>query len=507
MSQYYRYKCSLEDIHVYETRADGLPPPSVCRNDGAAIVAGTLTMIDEPMHFGDVEFDATEELDLTNGRLVLDGATVEGLSHNSLTDIGSKSHVDLDAHLDDASIHFQIDDSSAASNRVWLAYKVNQYVDSTIVPFATHLVDFANPHNVSKQQVGLGNVANLKQTLDAVVPPSSTDDSSKGYDVGSLWVDTATLRAYLCSDATVGAAVWLQSNITQHSDLSGIGTHTHDEIDTHLNSDALHRQINDASTGSAALWSASKISAQLATKAATSHTHAASDIVSGTLADARVAQSNVTQHEAAIDHNALSNYSSNRHVDHSAVSISAGVGLSGGGTIASSRTLALDINGLTTDGAPSSAADYVATYDASAGAHKKVLISALLAAAEAGGSVAVSQVSSTVSTSTCSSTYGEVNSMSTVPAAGNYVVTFSCSGAASKSSAHCDYAIYVGDAMVADSRRIVGAAGNNRTRGFVHAMFTQALVTVSGAQSVNVRYRCDKGSFTMHERSMILIKY
>lgn len=34
--------------------------------------------------------------------------------------------------------------------------------------------------------------------------------------------------------------------------------------------------------------------------AATSHTHAAADIVSGTLADARVAQSNVTQHQAAL---------------------------------------------------------------------------------------------------------------------------------------------------------------------------------------------------------------
>lgn len=51
----------------------------------------------------------------------------------------------------------------------------------------------------------------------------------------------------------------------------------------------------------------------LAAKAASSHNHAASEITSGTLADARVAQSNVTQHQAAIDHDQLTNYSADEH--------------------------------------------------------------------------------------------------------------------------------------------------------------------------------------------------
>ena len=46
----------------------------------------------------------------------------------------------------------------------------------------------------------------------------------------------------------------------------------------------------------------------------TAHTHAAGDVTSGTFADARIAESNVTQHEGAIDHNALTNYESGRHV-------------------------------------------------------------------------------------------------------------------------------------------------------------------------------------------------
>jgi hypothetical protein len=66
-----------------------------------------------------------------------------------------------------------------------------------------------------------------------------------------------------------------------------------------------------------------------------------------------------------------------RNVDHSAVSISTTEGIQGGGTIAATRTLKLDINGLTADATPDSAADYVTTYDASAGLHKKVLIANL----------------------------------------------------------------------------------------------------------------------------------
>jgi len=38
--------------------------------------------------------------------------------------------------------------------------------------------------------------------------PGSTDDSSKGYTVGSRWTNTATPKLFVCLDASVGAAVW-----------------------------------------------------------------------------------------------------------------------------------------------------------------------------------------------------------------------------------------------------------------------------------------------------------
>lgn len=50
---------------------------------------------------------------------------------------------------------------------------------------------------------------------------------------------------------------------------------------------------------------------------------------------------------AGVDHNALLNYVANRHIDHSAVSISAGTGLTGGGDITTTRTLSIANTGVT----------------------------------------------------------------------------------------------------------------------------------------------------------------
>lgn len=47
----------------------------------------------------------------------------------------------------------------------------------------------------------------------------------------------------------------------------------------------------------------------------------------------------ISTNDAQINHDALSNFVANEHIDHSAVSITAGSGLTGGGTIAATRTL------------------------------------------------------------------------------------------------------------------------------------------------------------------------
>lgn len=75
----------------------------------------------------------------------------------------------------------------------------------------THVADTANPHGVTKSQVGLGNVENLKVNLNASAAPTATDDSTAGYSVGSRWVDTTNDKEYVCLDATASAAVWTET--------------------------------------------------------------------------------------------------------------------------------------------------------------------------------------------------------------------------------------------------------------------------------------------------------
>ena len=49
-----------------------------------------------------------------------------------------------------------------------------------------------------------------KNNYAATIAPVVTNDSSQGYSVGSVWVDTTNDVGYICYDVTVGAAVWVQ---------------------------------------------------------------------------------------------------------------------------------------------------------------------------------------------------------------------------------------------------------------------------------------------------------
>src|SRR6185312_1865223 len=59
--------------------------------------------------------------------------------------------------------------------------------------------------------------ANLAFTnnFNATVDPTVTDDASKNYSAGSVWINTANGKSYLCTSATAGAAVWVQDNQSQ----------------------------------------------------------------------------------------------------------------------------------------------------------------------------------------------------------------------------------------------------------------------------------------------------
>lgn len=71
-----------------------------------------------------------------------------------------------------------------------------------------------------------GNGIGIRQSLyNFTTTPTVTDDTTKGYAVGSLWtLDDGT--TYECTDATTGAAVWVVRNIIAGVNISVTGTPT-----------------------------------------------------------------------------------------------------------------------------------------------------------------------------------------------------------------------------------------------------------------------------------------
>ena len=76
------------------------------------------------------------------------------------------------------------------------------------------------PGDLSITAAGLQHVR--KHNLSASASPGVGDDTADGYEVGSLWTDTTADKAYLCLDATAGAAVWTE--LTAVTTPAGTGT-------------------------------------------------------------------------------------------------------------------------------------------------------------------------------------------------------------------------------------------------------------------------------------------
>lgn len=70
-----------------------------------------------------------------------------------------------------------------------------------------------NPHSVTKSQVGLSNVENLKVYLNAPADPTINDDAAAGYVVGSRWINVSSTprKELVLVDSTNGAAVWRET--------------------------------------------------------------------------------------------------------------------------------------------------------------------------------------------------------------------------------------------------------------------------------------------------------
>lgn len=99
--------------------------------------------------------------------------------------------------------------------------------NSNVSSNTVHQSDTNNPHNITKSQIGLGNVYNLKANLTATSAPNTNNDTTSGYAVGSIWVDTNNQKVYMALDTTTNNAVWTEITVTSSGEIntaSNIGT-------------------------------------------------------------------------------------------------------------------------------------------------------------------------------------------------------------------------------------------------------------------------------------------
>lgn len=270
------------------------------------------------------------------------------LSHTLLGDIGAQTHADIDGHIAASNPHGtalnDISDVSitAVGDNELLAYNsgtatwINQTaIEAAVAPLS---------HSHAAAAIISGTLAHERGGLELDISSITTGDVLAGASAGVIEIVTA-------SGHSDGDLLTLQADGTADWEV--------------------------ASGGDAFITINCPVGTDPVASGADTLNLASADTKLTITGDSGTDTVTIAVIEDQIDHDALTNFASDEHVAHSGVTLTAGNGLSGGGTIASSRIFNLDITELTADASPDGAADYVATYDGDAGSHKKVLLNDL----------------------------------------------------------------------------------------------------------------------------------
>lgn len=138
--------------------------------------------------------------------------------------------------------------NESAPNDVWCnVYKItgilnppnaNDYIEYSVEPISV-------PHTYTTGETFLVNVTRsaqdggIKNNYTATTDPSTGNDNTQDYSIGSRWINTSNSRVWTCVDASTGSALW-------STDIESVGT-TDSRISID-NTDNLNPKVNLVST-------------------------------------------------------------------------------------------------------------------------------------------------------------------------------------------------------------------------------------------------------------------
>ena len=212
--------------------------------------------------------------------------TIGSIDHTILTNVGSYTHAQIDAHINDiANPHsvtktqvglgnvtndaqlkraandfntfttksspvggdiILIEDSADSGNKKYITISnINHQTlfgagTNTHAQIDAHIASTSNPHSVTKAQVGLGNV-----TDDAQLKRAANDFTSFPNKTLAIATDV-----FLIEDSgSAGAKKYVSLNQIDHQGLNGAGSNTHSQIDAHIASTSNPHSVTKGQVG------------------------------------------------------------------------------------------------------------------------------------------------------------------------------------------------------------------------------------------------------------------
>ena len=87
-----------------------------------------------------------------------------------------------------------------------------QFQEGLAIPSGDqHSTRTDNPHQVTKTQVGLSELQNIKSNYNGTTIPTSTNDNTQGYSIGSRWI--YGVKEYVCINSNTNSAQWIDTTV------------------------------------------------------------------------------------------------------------------------------------------------------------------------------------------------------------------------------------------------------------------------------------------------------